>query len=160
TSSTRWRRLMPRVAGSPRRWSGRERQSNWRRRRSRSRCGTMCSCSWPANPAAHSRPAERLVGRGQARSHPGRNARAAVMAPQPPPAIPITNRRALVKAVIASTVGTTIEWYDFFLYGAAAALVFPKLFFPNQGPFIGQILAFGTFTVGFIARPLGGVLFG
>jgi metabolite-proton symporter len=69
-------------------------------------------------------------------------------------------RRALVEAVIASTVGTTIEWYDFFLYGTAAALVFPKLFFPNFDPFVGQILAFSTFTLGFVARPLGGVLFG
>jgi metabolite-proton symporter len=57
-------------------------------------------------------------------------------------------------------VGTTIEWYDFFLYGTAAALVFPKLFFPTFDPFVGQILAFSTFTVGFVARPLGGVIFG
>jgi metabolite-proton symporter len=57
-------------------------------------------------------------------------------------------------------VGTTIEWYDFFLYGTAAALVFPKLFFPTFDPFVGQILAFSTFTIGFIARPLGGVIFG
>jgi metabolite-proton symporter len=83
-----------------------------------------------------------------------------MMTPPPTPAVPTTNRRALVEAVVASTVGTTIEWYDFFLYGTAAALVFPRLFFPKQDPFIGQILAFGTFTVGFIARPLGGVLFG
>jgi metabolite-proton symporter len=76
------------------------------------------------------------------------------------PATPPTSRRALVEAVVASTVGTTIEWYDFFLYGTAAALVFPRLFFPKQDPFVGQILAFGTFTVGFIARPVGGVLFG
>jgi metabolite-proton symporter len=69
-------------------------------------------------------------------------------------------RRELVEAVVASTVGTTIEWYDFFLYGTAAALVFPRLFFPTFDPFVGQILAFTTFTVGFIARPLGGVVFG
>lgn len=69
-------------------------------------------------------------------------------------------RWAVVEAVIASTIGTTIEWYDFFLYGTAAALVFPKLFFPTFDPFVGQILAFTTFTVGFIARPLGGVIFG
>jgi metabolite-proton symporter len=66
----------------------------------------------------------------------------------------------LVEAVIASTVGTTIEWYDFFLYGTAAALVFPQLFFPSFVPFVGQILSFSTFAVGFLARPLGGVLFG
>ena len=76
------------------------------------------------------------------------------------PREPIPTRRALVEAVIASTVGTTIEWYDFFLYGTAAALVFPKLFFPAFDPFVGQILAFSTFTVGFLARPLGGVVFG
>ena len=69
-------------------------------------------------------------------------------------------RRSLVEAVIASTVGTTIEWYDFFLYGTAAALVFPALFFPQADPFTGQLLAFSTFTVGFLARPLGGVVFG
>jgi metabolite-proton symporter len=66
----------------------------------------------------------------------------------------------LVEAVVASTVGTTIEWYDFFLYGTAAALVFPKLFFPEQSPFLGQVLSFLTFTAGFVARPLGGALFG
>src|ERR1022692_2915468 len=73
---------------------------------------------------------------------------------------PPVSRRALIEAVIASTIGTTIEWYDFFLYGTAAALVFPGLFFPNADPFIGTLLAFGTFTVGFLARPLGGVIFG
>ena len=69
-------------------------------------------------------------------------------------------RRALVEAIVASTVGTTIEWYDFFLYGTAAALVFPKLFFPKLDPFWGQIFSFLTFTAGFVARPLGGLLFG
>jgi metabolite-proton symporter len=69
-------------------------------------------------------------------------------------------RRKLFEAVVASTVGTTIEWYDFFLYGFAAALVFRRLFFPTFDPFVGQILAFTTFTVGFVARPLGGVVFG
>lgn len=64
------------------------------------------------------------------------------------------------EAVVASTVGTAIEWYDFFLYGTAAAIVFPRLFFPQFDPFVGQILSFTTFTVGFIARPLGGVVFG
>jgi MFS transporter, MHS family, shikimate and dehydroshikimate transport protein len=72
----------------------------------------------------------------------------------------IPERRALIEAVVASTVGTTIEWYDFFLYGTAAALVFPRLFFPEFDPFVGQILSFGTFSVGFVARPLGGVFFG
>jgi metabolite-proton symporter len=71
-----------------------------------------------------------------------------------------SDRRALVEAVVASTVGTTIEWYDFFLYGTAAALVFPQLFFPEQTKFVGQILSYLTFTAGFVARPLGGILFG
>jgi len=69
-------------------------------------------------------------------------------------------RRAVIEAVIASTVGTTIEWYDFFLYGVMAALVFPSLFFPEVDPFWGEILSFLTFTAGFVARPLGGVVFG
>jgi metabolite-proton symporter len=69
-------------------------------------------------------------------------------------------RRAVIEAVIASTVGTTIEWYDFFLYGVMAALVFPRLFFPTVDPFLGQILSFLTFTAGFVARPLGGIIFG
>src|SRR5438128_883846 len=69
-------------------------------------------------------------------------------------------RRARIEAIVASTVGTTIEWYDFFLYGTAAALVFPKLYFPSHDPFVGQILSFSTFTIGFVARPLGGVFFG
>jgi MFS family permease len=72
-------------------------------------------------------------------------------------------RRALVEAVIASTVGTTIEWYDFFLYGTAATVVFPDLFFPEQtkrDPFVGQLLALLTYWLGFIARPVGGMIFG
>ena len=64
------------------------------------------------------------------------------------------------RAVIASTVGTSIEWYDFFLYGTAAALVFPKLFFPGDSPFAGVLAAFTTQFVGFAARPIGAALFG
>lgn len=74
--------------------------------------------------------------------------------------LPPITERARIEAVLASVVGTTIEWYDFFLYGTAAALVFPALFFPEADAFTGQILAFSTFTVGFLARPLGGVFFG
>ena len=66
----------------------------------------------------------------------------------------------LRKAVIAATVGTTIEWYDFFIYGTAAGLVFPKLFFPQQDPLTGTLAAFGTYFLGFIARPLGALIFG
>ena len=66
----------------------------------------------------------------------------------------------LRKAVIASTIGTTIEWYDFFLYGTAAGLVFGKLFFPNEAPLTATLAAFGTYFVGFIGRPIGAALFG
>jgi len=64
------------------------------------------------------------------------------------------------RAVIASTVGTTIEWYDFFLYGTAAALVFPSLFFPKEQAYTGILLSFGTQFVGFVARPFGAAIFG
>jgi metabolite-proton symporter len=66
----------------------------------------------------------------------------------------------LRKAVIAATVGTTIEWYDFFVYGTAAGLVFPKLFFPNSDPLVGTLLAFSTYFVGFVGRPIGAAIFG
>ncbi|MCL4532101.1 MAG: MFS transporter, partial [Actinobacteria bacterium] len=57
-------------------------------------------------------------------------------------------------------IGTTIEWYDFFLYGTAAALVFNKLFFPEFDPAVGTLLSLMTFAMGFIARPIGGIVFG
>lgn len=63
-------------------------------------------------------------------------------------------------AVSSSTIGTTIEWYDFFLYGTAAGLVFDRLYFPTGDSIIGLLLSYGTFAVGFLARPLGGLLFG
>jgi len=66
----------------------------------------------------------------------------------------------LRKVVAASMIGTTIEWYDFFLYGTAAALVFNKLFFPASEPLVGTMLAFATYALGFVARPLGGIVFG
>jgi MFS family permease len=62
--------------------------------------------------------------------------------------------------LIASLIGTTVEWYDFFLYATAAGLVFPKLFFPVGDEVVGTLLAFATFAVGFVARPIGGVIFG
>jgi metabolite-proton symporter len=61
---------------------------------------------------------------------------------------------------LASLVGTTIEWYDFFLYGTAAALVFNRLFFPTFDPLAGTLLSFGTYAIGFVARPVGGVIIG
>src|ERR1700742_1671451 len=66
----------------------------------------------------------------------------------------------LRKAVIASTIGTTIEWYDFFIYGTAAGLIFGKLFFPNQNPLSATLAAFGTYFIGFIGRPIGAAIFG
>lgn len=68
--------------------------------------------------------------------------------------------RQYVVAGLASMVGTTIEWYDFFLYGTAAALIFNKLFFPAFDPLTGTLAAFATYAVGFLARPLGAVVFG
>jgi len=64
------------------------------------------------------------------------------------------------RVVGASVVGTTVEWYDFFLYGSAAALVFPQLFFPEQDEFAGTLSSFATYAVGFFARPVGALVFG
>jgi metabolite-proton symporter len=68
--------------------------------------------------------------------------------------------RSTRKVIVASLIGTSLEWYDFFLYSAAAAVVFNRLFFPNVSPVTGTLLAFSTAAVGFVARPLGGILFG
>ena len=69
-------------------------------------------------------------------------------------------QRHQIRAVISASVGTTIEWYDFFLYGVAAAAVFPQKFFPGSDPFIATMLSFTTFFVGFVARPVGAAIFG
>ncbi|MER8157701.1 MFS transporter [Streptomyces sp. NPDC094472] len=69
-------------------------------------------------------------------------------------------RAAIRRTALAGMIGTTIEWYDFYIYGLAAALVFGTEFFPEFSPAAGTLAAFGTFAVGFIARPLGGVIFG
>jgi MHS family shikimate/dehydroshikimate transporter-like MFS transporter len=72
-----------------------------------------------------------------------------------------TRRPGSVRLVaFASLIGTTIEWYDFFLYGTAAALVFNRLYFPTFDPRMGTLAAFGTYTVGFVARPIGGAIIG
>ena len=71
-----------------------------------------------------------------------------------------TNRSTIRKVAIASFIGTTIEWYDFFLYGTASALIFGKLFFPNYDPLTGTLASFGTYAVGFAARPIGGIVCG
>jgi len=69
-------------------------------------------------------------------------------------------RRESIRAVVASTIGTTIEWYDFYLYGSAAALVLPRLFFSQLDPSTASILSWLTFYFGFLGRPLGAALFG
>src|SRR5260221_6254834 len=64
------------------------------------------------------------------------------------------------KIALASAIGTTIEWYDFFLYGVVTPIVLNKLFFPNYDPIVGTLLAYATFFVGFLSRPIGGIIFG
>ena len=73
---------------------------------------------------------------------------------------PAGSGNSIVKVAFASFVGTTIEWYDFFLYGTAASLVFNRLFFPNLDPLAGTLAAFSTYAVGFVFRPIGGLVFG
>ena len=70
------------------------------------------------------------------------------------------HRTELRKAIIASTIGTTIEWYDFLLYSGVTGLVFGKLFFPQSDPLVGVLQAFAVYTVGFVARPIGAMIFG
>src|SRR5512138_361371 len=70
------------------------------------------------------------------------------------------HRAQLRKAVVAATIGTTIEWYDFFLYGTAAGLIFGKLYFPNSDPLTATLAAFGTYFIGFVGRPIGAAIFG
>lgn len=71
-----------------------------------------------------------------------------------------TKQKEVRRVVLASVVGATIEWYDFFLYGVVAGLVFNKIYFPGHDPYISTLLAYATFAVGFVARPLGGIIFG
>jgi MFS family permease len=80
--------------------------------------------------------------------------------PAAPPLDAATRRSQRVKAAVASTIGTTIEWYDFFLYGTAAALVFPSVFFPGESVLAGTLASFSTQFVGFAARPVGAAIFG
>jgi MFS family permease len=70
------------------------------------------------------------------------------------------HRRHLRRAVLASTIGTAIEWYDFFLYGTVTGLVFARLYFPHSDPLVGTLEAFGVYAVGFVARPIGAAIFG
>ena len=68
--------------------------------------------------------------------------------------------RQIRLAAVASVVGTSIEWYDFFLYGTAAAIVFPAVFFPASSSYAGTLESFATYAVGFAARPVGAAIFG
>jgi MFS family permease len=76
------------------------------------------------------------------------------------PEVTASDSATVRRSVVASTVGAAIEWFDYMLYGAAAALVFPALFFPEADPYVGVLLAFSTFFVGFLARPIGAAIFG
>src|SRR5207302_9496676 len=80
--------------------------------------------------------------------------------PADAPLSPSEHQRQLRRAVIASTIGTAIEWYDFFLYSTVTGLVFAKLFFPHSDPWVGTLEAFAIYAVGFIARPIGAAIFG
>jgi len=80
-----------------------------------------------------------------------------IPASNPPPPV----EKSVIKVALTALAGTSIEWYDFFIYGTAAALVFPRLFFPpDMPPLIAQLASFSTFAVGFVARPIGGIVFG
>jgi MFS family permease len=85
---------------------------------------------------------------------------AAVAAPEGRQETDVERRRRLRIVVAASLLGTTVEWYDFFLYATAAGLVFNRVFFPNETSLVGTLLAFATFAVGFVMRPIGGLVFG
>src|SRR6267142_1280584 len=74
--------------------------------------------------------------------------------------IPAEKTTAMNRVVVSSVIGTAVEWYDFLIYGTASALVFNKLFFPLSDPALSTIAAFGTYGVGFMARPLGAAIFG
>ena len=71
-----------------------------------------------------------------------------------------TDPKVIRRVVTSAVVGATIEWYDFFLYGVIAGIVFSKLYFPSSDPLISTLLAYTTFAVGFVTRPIGGVIFG
>jgi metabolite-proton symporter len=82
------------------------------------------------------------------------------MSPADPHAATAPPPSSVRRVIVASLIGTSLEWYDFLIYGTAAALVFNKLFFPSFEPLMGTLLAFATYAVGFVARPVGGVVFG
>jgi MFS family permease len=81
-------------------------------------------------------------------------------APAPETTAPVVRRKDMYKAFAASLTGTALEFYDFAVYSAAAAIVFPLIFFPAADPLTGTLLAFSTYAVGYISRPVGGIIFG
>ncbi len=85
---------------------------------------------------------------------------AAQQDPDGPTSSAPAGQSSVPRVLVGSVVGTALEWYDFFLYGSAAALVFNELFFPTFSPLTGTLLAFTTYAIGFVARPLGGAIFG
>src|SRR5258707_3306591 len=78
----------------------------------------------------------------------------------PVPGADAVRRRQVTLAAVSSVIGTSIEWYDFFLYGTAAAIVFPSVFFPESSSYSGTLESFATYAVGFAARPVGAAIFG
>ncbi|MEM1645380.1 MAG: MFS transporter, partial [Ignisphaera sp.] len=70
------------------------------------------------------------------------------------------SRGEVIKVAVASVIGTTIEWYDFFIAGTAAALIWPAVFYPTQDPFTALLLSITTYGLGFVARPIGAIIFG
>src|SRR6058998_381614 len=81
-------------------------------------------------------------------------------APVAPRDSDLESRSGILQVAAASLIGTSIEWYDFFLYGTATALVFNRLFFPTFDPLMGTLLSLGTYSVAFVARPIGGIVIG
>src|SRR3954466_6472470 len=76
------------------------------------------------------------------------------------PLAPAEPGAKLGRVVVASAVGTALEWYDFFVYGYAGSLIFDRLFFPKFDPLVGTLLVFASFGIGIVARPVGGLIFG
>ena len=77
----------------------------------------------------------------------------------PPTTPPTVDPKMRRRALVSSTLGTCIEWYDFYVYGVAAAIILNVQFFPNASPFVGILLSFSTYAIGFAARPIGGIIF-
>ena len=117
------------------------------------RCRTTCGRPWVAIKPTGKSPGKRMGADEPRPVEGGINMSSISRVPAKAPS-------SVRKVIVASLIGTSLEWYDFFIYGTAAALVFNKLFFPTFEPLVGTLLAFTTYAVGFVARPLGGLIFG